>query len=258
MNIVTAAHSDKGVKLDINQDSACLITANTKSGIASIAIVCDGMGGLDGGELASASVMEAFIKWFENDFPLLLEKGFEADEMFEEWYNITVSVNEMIGRYGKSKNQKLGTTLTIMLIYNKKYYIENVGDSRAYEISDNTYLLTKDQTFVMREVERGNITQEEAEVHPKKNVLLQCVGASRNVVPDFLFGDVVDGAVYILCSDGFRHEVSSSELFEIFNPSKMNGFYDIKTALFDTIELVKQRGESDNITAVTLKCDFIK
>lgn len=78
----------------------------------------------------------------------------------------------------------VGTTVTALLLTESRYYIINVGDTRAYEITDRVKLLTKDQTVVEREVDLGNITPEEAEFDSRRSVLLQCVGASDDVYPD--------------------------------------------------------------------------
>lgn len=79
--------------------------------------------------------------------------------------------------------------MTALLLTKDRYYIINVGDTRAYEITDRVMMLTKDQTLVAREVELGLLTDEEARVDSRKNILLQCVGASDDLYPDLFFGD---------------------------------------------------------------------
>ena len=90
---------------------------------------------------------------------------------------IATEYNEKIKLYGKRCGlaSGLGTTVTALLLTEQRYYIINVGDTRAYEIGDHVALLTKDQTVVAREVELGNLTQVEAETDPRRSVLLQCV-----------------------------------------------------------------------------------
>ena len=147
----------------------------------------------------------------------------------------------------------MGTTVTAILLTEKRYYILNIGDSRIYEICEDVKQLTKDQTVVAREVALGNMTEEEARYDTRRNVLLQCVGASENVYPEFVFGETKKNAVYMLCSDGFRHEVSKEEFFQEFCPENMTN----KTVMFqkitELIERNKQRGESDNITAALIR-----
>ena len=88
--------------------------------------------------------------------------------------------------------------------------IVHVGDSRVYQIDSALNQLTTDQTFVAREVSKGNMTIEQAKVDKRRNLLLQCVGASKVVEPQVLLGTTKKGA-YMLCSDGFRHEIRRTE-----------------------------------------------
>ena len=135
-----------------------------------------------------------------------------------------------------------------MLITQNRYYVLNVGDSRAYEISDRVKQITADQTFVAREIALGNMTEEQAKHDERRNVLLQCVGASDEVYPDMFFGETHGNAVYMLCSDGFRHEISADEIFEKLNPDVLLDEYMMNVNAEGLIELNKARKERDNIS----------
>lgn len=89
-----------------------------------------------------------------------------------------------IKQYGAGQGVNLGTTVVALLVTDRRYYLMNVGDSRAYLVNDKLIQLTKDQTFVGREIELGHMTIEQAKTDPRRNVLLQCVGASEIVNPD--------------------------------------------------------------------------
>ena len=106
----------------------------------------------------------------------------------------------------------MGTTVVAFLVVDDKYYIMNIGDSRAYMVSDAIYQLTKDQTYVQYEMDLGHLTWEQAQTHPQRNVLLQCVGASDEIHPDYFVGDANPDTTFILCSDGFRHVISPDEI----------------------------------------------
>ena len=135
-----------------------------------------------------------------------------------------------------------------------KYLIGHVGDSRAYKISNSEIsILTKDQTIVANEVRLGKLTPEEAARDPRRNVLLQCVGASRIVEPEYVGGTVELGACYMLCSDGFRHEISAAEIQNAFAPIANRDAAQMQTNIIRLIELNKSRGETDNITALLIK-----
>lgn len=129
----------------------------------------------------------------------------------------------------------------------------NVGDTRAYEIGDTVTVLTKDQTVVAREVELGHLTPEEAEKDSRRSVLLQCIGASDEVYPDMFFGDTKLNAVYMLCSDGFRHEITENEIYQYLNPNVMVDADGMKRNMDSLIDLNKQRQERDNISAVSIR-----
>ena len=129
----------------------------------------------------------------------------------------------------------------------------NVGDTRAYEIGDTVTVLTKDQTVVAREVELGHLTPEEAEKDSRRSVLLQCIGASDEVYPDMFFGDTKLNAVYMLCSDGFRHEITEDEIYQYLNPNVMIDADEMKRNMDSLIDLNKQRQERDNISVVSIR-----
>ena len=131
--------------------------------------------------------------------------------------------------------------------------IVHVGDSRIYELTNEFKKLTKDQTFVAREVAMGRMTEEQAKVDPRRSVLLQCVGASSVVQPDFIKGEVKDNAVYLLCSDGFRHQISEEEIMDKLGPDATSSSEELQYGCVYLTELVKNRKETDNISVVVVK-----
>ena len=136
---------------------------------------------------------------------------------------------------------------------NDSFYIVHVGDSRVYELKEGLRILTKDQTFVAREIAAGRMTPEEAKVDPRRSVLLQCVGASATVKPDFLKGELRRNAVYFVCSDGFRHQISEDEIMEKLGPNVIRRDEDMKYGCVYLTELAKNRKDSDNITVAAIR-----
>ncbi len=248
MNFIVSACTDIGLTKATNQDSLSLRIINTARGRMVLSVLCDGMGGLEKGEVASASVIRAFDEWMNNQLPQLMASGIEDHIIRAQWVNIATTQNQTIKAYGARQGVKLGTTVVAMLLTQDRYYIMNVGDSRAYEISDNVKQITEDQTFIARELALGNITPEQARVDARKSVLLQCVGASDDVYPDMFFGDVKENAVYMLCSDGFRHEISPEEIYQKLNPAVLMDEYSMSRNATELIELNKSRKERDNIS----------
>lgn len=247
------ANTDIGIVKTTNQDSLSVKLINTPQGRMVFAVLCDGMGGLEKGEAASASVIYAFNKWVEEELPSLSNSTIEDFVLRMQWNKIIQEQNERIKRYGAGQGIKLGTTVVAMLLTQERYYILNVGDSRAYEIDKRLKQLTNDQTFVAREVALGNMTLEQAQVDERRNVLLQCVGASDEVYPDMFFGEVKPNACYMLCSDGFRHEITEIEIFEKLQPGILFDESIMNNHTVSLIELNKQRKETDNISVVLVR-----
>lgn len=250
-----ALQTDVGIKKETNQDSCCIKEAVTDNGTVLMAVICDGMGGLAKGEVASTTLIRIFSSWFENELPEILAMPKPLDEVEHRWDRIIKEQNQNIAAYGKSLNLQLGSTITAMLIFeDNNYIIAHVGDSRVYRITDESVeALTEDQTVVAKEVRQGKLTPEQVESDPRRNVLLQCVGASRIVEPEFYYGSVDSDECYMLCSDGFRHVITSEEILKAFAPSNNNTEEQMNTHIIDLIELNKFRHENDNITALLIK-----
>ena len=254
MQFIGSAVTDVGISKKTNQDSVCVKIAETKRhGQIAMVVLCDGMGGLEKGELASATVIRAFSDWFDNELPKTIDK-ISWKDLAADWEKMAKEQNYLIGQYGKRIDSLLGTTLTAMLVIEGKYLIIHVGDSRAYVISDSVEQLTEDQTFIAREIKAGRMTPEEAAVHPKRNMLLQCVGASRNVEPQIIIGKIKKDSIYMFCSDGFRHVLTNEEIFESLNPAKATSIITMLQNGKHLIDIVKNRNEKDNITVALLKC----
>lgn len=135
------------------------------------------------------------------------------------------------------------------------YYIANVGDSRIYQIRDELKQLTKDQTFVQREMDEGRMTYDEARRDSRRNVLLQCVGASEVIEPDFYTGMIDPGTMFLLCSDGFRHVIAAEELYQYLTPYRVLNEQAMKESLVYLTDLNKYRQEVDNISAALIRVD---
>lgn len=254
MDFLTAYHTDVGIKKATNEDSLCLKLADTSLGMVAFAVVCDGMGGLSKGEIASASVLNAFSAWFDTELPSFLAKR-DYDGIRTRWGDIVKEQNTKIAQYGRQKNCMLGTTLTALLIIGDEIFIIcHVGDSRVYHIkNEGLQVLTNDHSLVGQEVRRGIITMEQAENDPRRNILLQCVGASKRVETEFFAGKPNPNEVFMLCSDGFRHKLSSKEIYDELRPAKLTDEPVMAQKAKELTDLCKQRGETDNITVLVLK-----
>ena len=218
-------------------------------------VVCDGMGGLQKGEMASATVIKSLLDWFENVFPSICE-DFSYASIQKELEIIINKCNKALHDYGVDEGLQLGTTLSALLIRDDgQYLIANVGDSRIYLINrDNAIQLTEDQTFVAREIMNNRMTIEEARESKYKNVLTQCIGVNENLEILFYRGKAVANEFFVSCSDGFRHYLSESDLYNsLYQINNSDDENEWSEKLKEITENNKEKGEKDNITATVIK-----
>ncbi|MFI3213536.1 MAG: protein phosphatase 2C domain-containing protein [Eubacteriales bacterium] len=185
------AHSDIGIRKHINEDSAMIQIAETDYGQILLALICDGMGGLSKGEVASATVIRGFSNWFQERLPKILHdlvevrdnskslstavisslqenKSKKLELIKEEWNQLLVEMNRKISQYGKLHHIQLGTTAVVLLIIQDTYYLMNIGDSRAYLIQNlitNQETIQKTTSIIKRKINHT--------VHQNKNQITQ-------------------------------------------------------------------------------------
>ena len=166
-----------------------------------------------------------------------------------------MQLNAQILEYSKSNAlEGVGTTFSGILFVDDQYIIGHVGDTRVYHIGSALTQLTTDQTFIAREISRGTITLEQAKTDKRRNLLLQCIGASKTVEPQIIIGNADKGA-YMLCSDGFRHEITEGEMYESLNPINLMNKDAMHNNAKYLIDQVKRREEKDNISVVLIKAE---
>lgn len=258
-----AAQTDAGTTKTVNQDSFTVKVANTIYGEAAFAVICDGMGGLQQGEVASSAVVRAYEQWFLRDLPQILARGFLEEKLERIWNWLANDCNIRIRNYGKTQNAAMGTTLTAVLLIGGRYYISHIGDCRVYVMGNGMEQLTSDQTYVAREVALGHMTPEQAQNDARINVLLQCIGMVDKVTPDFLMGDFYAGDSFLICSDGFRHYLTEVELYDYCHMAlenlpwllakRLENSHIMNGQLKCLIEANKERGERDNISVILIK-----
>jgi serine/threonine protein phosphatase PrpC len=256
MEIIAAYCTDVGNVKEINQDSLSVKVVNSPKGKIVFAVVCDGMGGLEHGEVASREVVVAFNNWFTSHFAkMVTEDSFAPEQVRVQWQKLVNTMNAKIGEYAEQNGMMMGTTVSALLLFQGEYYICHVGDSRIYKIDEKVEQLTEDHTLVAQEVALGYLTEEEAAVDSRRSILLQCVGASTEVDTQYQMGRVESEVTFILSSDGFVHLVSEKELLKVFHPKEISDKGQLSHKCEETVKLVMERGERDNISviAVTVK-----
>lgn len=207
--------SDIGNIKKINEDSVLVEIGEHRDKEFGLFIVCDGLGGLSKGEIASITAVRLFKEWWEQKFSGVIKAGHEA--ILNSLEETILLANKSIYKYSKENNIKMGTTITVLFIYEGKYYIANVGDSRIYKINRRIVQETEDDSYVAMKVKNKEMTVEEAKRSKMKNVLLQCVGAKENIVVYKKMGSIGDTNAFILCSDGFYNKFQEEEMIENVN-----------------------------------------
>lgn len=254
MRFMATADTDVGISKDTNQDSVLIKHAKSEGKEVLLAVICDGMGGLSNGELASATVVRAFSKWFDEELPYELDHV-DLQVIGAKWSLLLKELNVKIIEYSKKRGlDGVGTTFSGILFIDDQYVLAHVGDTRIYHIGSSLTQLTTDQTFVAREISRGTMTLQQAQTDKRRNLLLQCVGASKAVEPQVICGRTQQGA-YMLCSDGFRHVITESEIYESLNPINLMNKDAMHNNVRYLIEQDKRREEKDNISVILIKVE---
>lgn len=237
-----SAKSDKGMVRSNNQDS---YAAGELPGNVAWAVVCDGMGGAAGGNVASASA----VKLISEKIATCYHVGMSDSSIRNLLVSAVESANAVVFDTA-SKNESLfgmGTTVVAVIFNIDRVYIASVGDSRAYIVSDKITQITTDHSVVQGMVDRGEITKEEARVHPQKNVITRALGVENEIRVDFFQEEIdKDNDVVLICTDGLTNFVSDSDILEL---SKSLSKYEIADELVKT---ANANGGGDNVTVVTL------
>ena len=233
--------TDIGLKRDENQD----MVKCEYFGESILAVVCDGMGGERAGREASSIAIEEFFQRFKEGYDVLLD-----DEEIRKLLIASISAaNSVI--YTKArfdyKNFGMGTTCVAAFVNERAAYIANVGDSRAYAIT-NTGLcqITEDHNMAALLYEQGKITEEELVNHPQKNMLIRAVGVEKTVLIDTSILDYEDTISLLLCSDGLSGYSSDDEIYDVIVDTPFECVAE------ELVKLAYSKGGRDNITVALI------
>lgn len=245
-----------GIVKKINQDSLMIKVASYEERDILFAAVCDGIGGLTGGENASSFAISSVSEWFETVYPELLRQNCGILEARKSLDRSLHRINDRINIQSE-KSGSMGTTFTSVLIDTSTDAVmaAHVGDTRLYKIyEDRIVTVTSDHSIVAEEVRRGLISEEEARFDPRQNQITNCIGAGETGrMYDFIIQKPEADCIYMICSDGFRKMVSSEEIHQRLLPSVNTDKNKIKENLEFLMKLNMKRKESDNITALAVR-----
>ncbi len=239
------AKSDLGKARDMNEDFY-YISANEES--IKLYILADGMGGYNGGEIASKLATNSVKSYIQNNF----EKIEKDKESILKLIKDSIEYANMV-IYEKAKQiielENMGTTLEVCLIYNNKAFIGHIGDSRIYRIRKQFIRkLTRDHSYVEELVKDGTITKEEAQNHPKKNMLMKALGCTPFVEPDLMIRGFLKEDVLLMCSDGLTNMLTEEAIYKMV-------VTDFTNSSNNLVARANELGGYDNITVVIIKND---
>jgi protein phosphatase len=243
---------DSGTELKIDivalTDVGCVRTNNEDGfgyDLASrIFVVCDGMGGMAAGEVASATAVKVLVEDFSQD------NGGEAGTE-ERLYRAIVHANQQVYQLsqGNDELRGMGTTLVSACIEGRRLLIGNVGDSRAYFLRAGVCAqITHDHSFLAEQVRKGSMKLEEAQASPLQSVITRAIGSAESVEPDIFTGDLESGDIVLLTSDGLTRYADAKAIAAVI--LSCTNLTDACQAL---INRAKERGAVDNVTCLLLQ-----
>lgn len=230
--------TDRGQVRSINEDAGGIF-ANAKDQL--LAIVADGMGGHQAGEVASELMVTSMKTFWEQT------ENMQTPEQSEKWLTEVIEkINTTI--YEKSltddKYQGMGTTAVVTICGEDYFTVANIGDSRCYVLNESGFMqITNDHSYVNELLRTGQISEDDAEQHPKKNLLIRAIGTEEMVKSDVKSISWDVGDKILLCSDGLTNKISDDEIATLFDTVP-----HISQLAEQLITIANERGGEDNIT----------
>lgn len=263
-----------------NQDHiAVLLPAPHVRVLTVLAMVADGMGGHYDGSMASALAIQLMTEWWqEGPFN---QRGYHLDseQLAFEVTGVFHQINSRLAQYGEEHNQTTGTTLSVLILSKSSYYVFHVGDSRIYRYRpparqsnagagfrdmdtvplDVTYdavcnssimQLTEDHSWVAAQVKNGLMSWDEARVHPRRNLLMNCLGVDSFLQVYVQKGDYEPGDLFMLCTDGYHGVFGNAEIAaHLCNTVDKN----LQSWCENLVKMAMQRGSQDNVSVLLVQ-----
>lgn len=237
-----SAKTDVGMCRSSNQD--CYAIGEIPE-VGAWAVVCDGMGGHAGGNVASEMAVLRISERIKTNYHRRM-RNFSIKNMLESAIiSASADIFERASKDGSLSG--MGTTAVVAVCVNGECVVASVGDSRCYHIRNGEITqITKDHSLVQELVDSGAITPEEAKNYPMRNVITRSVGLKDDVLVDFYDVSIEKGDMLLLCTDGLTNHVSDEEIIKCTCDDEIFNYAD------RLVKLANEKGGSDNITAVVL------
>lgn len=257
--MICSASTNVGMKREINQDNFMIRKYTDKT---TLCVVCDGMGGIKGGEEASKIAAESFVAAVDQFIiPYLKNKKKQvstSDIKRALVKGVDMANEKVYIAAKKSTNHKgMGTTLVGALIIDKVVFAINVGDSRLYTLKGSTVKqITKDHSYVQYLVDMGQMTREEAESSSHKNIITRAVGTEISVEGDIYTIRLEEGSYLLFCTDGLTNMVDNATICDIVSNERNSSRVDqveLDLKVRRLIDTANANGGHDNITALLVR-----
>ena len=209
------------------------------------AVVCDGMGGANGGNIASATAVE----YISTKITSLYKADMTKDQIGELMTEIVMEANKAVFEL-QSKDPELagmGTTCEFVFVKDTTVHVVHVGDSRTYAIRGGKIKqLTEDHSVVQEMVRRGELTYEQAQHHPNKNFITRALGIKESLRLDYIVANFIYGDVLLICTDGLSNHVTTGDIVKICHENRGDSLIN------KLVDCAKADGGSDNITVTVI------
>ena len=236
------AKTDKGLVRENNQDAYAV---GELPGEVAWAVVCDGMGGAAGGNIASALAVKVISDKITSSYNEKMRDSSIKNLLDSAITAANIEVYDMA--YSRPDLKGMGTTVVAVVVRDNVAHIAHAGDSRAYIVNkDRVEQITVDHSLVQNLVDRGEITKEEAEHHPNKNVITRALGVDKKIDVDFSEVDLQENETLILCTDGLSNCVNNAEIADDIKDGQYYAFAD------RLVKRANKNGGNDNITVVAI------
>ena len=242
--MIISAKTDIGLRRDANQD--CFAYGQPDSGTLSWAVVCDGMGGMAAGNIASELAVTVISRAFEDNLSASSSPGFITGLMKTAVEAANAAVFDAAGRQPECHG--MGTTAVAAVVTETKAFFAHAGDSRAYLLREGRLTqITTDHSIVQSMVESGQLTADEAEHHPNRNIITRAVGVNSDIEVDLSETEIGEGDIVLLCTDGLTNCVDVEQIFETL----VNTEFSVVAERL--IALANRNGGTDNITVAAIR-----
>lgn len=238
--IITFGDSQTGLIRKLNEDA---ISFNDQH----LFVLADGMGGYEGGQIASTSAVNSVNQFFTEEKCTFSEDTLRQSVLY-------ANRDIMALKSHKTELSSMGTTLIVSAVEGNRFYWAHVGDSRLYIWHDNALTqITTDHSFVMELVSEGKISREEMRVHPRKNEITRAVGIQEDLKVDTGSGILQDDSLLLICSDGLSGMLEDEKINQMISQSSRKTFEEVKQLGNQLMNAVYEAGARDNVSLILIQ-----